>query len=450
MIPGLTGTALLREGRKTLTLSIPLIIGQLSQMLMGIADTAMVGKIGVTELAALAFANNIFYIFFVVGIGVLISISVRTSTAAGRDEPEIARGICRNGFFLSLLAGAALAALACCVIPFLPFMGQDPGVVVITPPFLILILISIVPALGSMALKQHADALDHPWPSFWIFLSGVGINILLNQLFIFEMGYGLVGAGIATLISRTLILIAMLVWINRSRRIADFVPRRWLMAPDKTELRRLLAIGVPSSIQLLCEVSAFSVSGILVGLFGEVSLAAHQLALTTAGTFFMVPLGLSMALTVRVGNVLGSGEHARFPALIASGWILTLFFVCCSGVFCSLNGEWIASLYVDKEPVIRIATQLLIIVGLFQIFDGLQIASASILRGFEDVKRPAWIVFFCYWVLSIPLGWVLATTFHWGSVGIWSGLAVGLALAAILLSLRVVSVVSALKPAIAR
>ncbi len=441
MIAALSLHSLLKEGRKTLILSIPLIIGQLSQMLMGIADTAMIGKVGVTELAALAFANNIFYIFFVFGIGILISISIRSSSAAGREDPSAARSICRNGFYLSIATGLILFALGCLTIPFLHLFGQPENVTAAAPQFLLLILLSLIPALGSMALKNHADALDHPWPSFWIFLSGVGLNILLNYLFIFHLRYGLIGAGVATLISRSAILLGMLVWINRSSTLKDFIPRRWLAPYNRQEVTQLLALGIPASLQLLCEVSAFSISGILVGLFGEVPLAAHQIALTTAGAFFMIPLGLSMALTVRVGNVLGASQPERFPALIISGWFLTLSFVICSALVCVFNGHDIANLYVDKAPVIEIAASLLVIVGLFQVFDGIQIASASILRGLEDVKIPAWIVFFSYWSIGIPTGWYLAKYLNWGPIGIWWGLAIGLALAAILLSLRVIKVV---------
>ena len=208
MFRQLTIPSLLKEGKKTAVLAVPLVIGQVSQMLMIVADTVMVGNVGVTELAALSFANAVFAIPFVFGIGLITSISVLSSGAAGRKDEAAARATCRNGFYLALASGLALFLLSAFLIPFLSFFGQPANVTAAAPPYLFLILISLVPALGSMGLKNHGDSLDHPWPSFFIFLGGVLLNIALNQLFIFNLGYGLVGAGWATLISRITILVA--------------------------------------------------------------------------------------------------------------------------------------------------------------------------------------------------------------------------------------------------
>ena len=163
-------------------------------------------------------------------------------------------------------------------------------------------MVSMIPALMSMALKNHADAMDRPWPGFWIFLAGVVLNIFLNWVLIYgKLGspaLGLEGAAWATLISRTLILFAMFAWLNQSNSLSEWVPYRWFRKPDWSAIRRLWAIGFPASIQMVCEVAAFSAAGLLMGRFGEEAMASHQIALMCAATAFMVPLGLSMALSV--------------------------------------------------------------------------------------------------------------------------------------------------------
>ena len=437
----LTIASLIREGKKTGILAVPLIIGQVSQMLIMIADTYMVGKVGVTELAAMSFASAIFSVPFVFGIGLLISVSILTSGAVGRDDEGEARSVCRNGFYLALGGGFVLFLLSAICIPFLSIFGQPEDVTAIAPPYLSLILISLVPALGSIALKNHTDALDRPWPAFWIFLGGVLLNIVLNQLLIFTLGYGLVGAGWATLISRTAILGAMLLWLKRSPDIRSLAPNHWIKKPNGKMFRRLFALGIPASFHLLAEVGAFSAAGFLVGLYGKVPLAAHQLALTTAGTLFMIPLGIALAITIRVGSVAGAGEEERLPAVIVSAWIVTLAFIILTGLVCGLGRETIAGWYRTTPEVTMLAAQFLLIVAIFQFGDALQVVSAGILRGLEDVKTSAWAAFFSYWIFGLPAGIVLGKFAGLGAHGIWWGLAIGLFIAAVFLSMRVVRLV---------
>jgi len=311
-----------------------------------------------------------------------------------------------------------------------------------TPPYLSLLAVSLIPALASLALKNHSDSLEHPWPSFWIFLGGVILNIILNQLLIFNAGWGLPGAGWATLISRCAIVVAMLWWFSRSKKLVNYVPRRWFTALSQKTLRRLFFLGVPASLQVLAEWGAFLGAGILIGHFGETSLAAHQIALNTSIAFYMIPMGLAMALTMRVGRARGAGETERFAPLIASGWIITLGSLTLTAIACTAGRELIAGFYVDDAEVIALALSLIMIVAISQAVDAFQCVSAGMLRGFEDVKIPAWAAFLAYWVVGLPLGYGLAHYAGWGAIGIWWGLASGLAVAAIFLFFRVLSQLS--------
>ena len=219
--------SLLHESRLTLKLAFPLVIGQVSQMLLGVADTVMIGRLGVTELAVLTFANSLFYVPFVFGIGVLTAISVFTSNARGSGDAAAGRASCRLGFYISTVLGLLLFGLMWLLSLNLEIFGQPKEVEQSTGPFFLILMASMVPALMSMALKNHADALNRPWPPFWIFLGGVLLNVFLNWVMIYgKLGcpaWGLEGAAIATLISRIAILVAM---FDRMQWLPSFQPPR--------------------------------------------------------------------------------------------------------------------------------------------------------------------------------------------------------------------------------
>lgn len=431
---------LLHESRLTLRLAVPLMIGQLSQMLLGVADTVMVGRLGVTELAALTFANSLFHVPFVFGIGVLISISVATANSRGANDPSGARGSCRHGLYLSILLSSFLFIGAWILSMKLTFFGQPAEVSERTTVYFRILMGSMIPALASIALKNHADALNRPWPPFWIFLGGVVLNIGLNWVMIYgKLGcppLGFEGAAWATLIARIAIFVAMLVWMLRSPSLRDWMPHRWLRTPDWADLKRLLSIGMPASIQMLCEVSAFSIAGLLMGRFSQLAMAAHQIAITLAATAFMIPLGLSMALTVRIGEAHGSQEMDRLRPITLSGWLLVAIYGCLAATTFLVFGRWIASLFTVDAAVIELTAALLVIVGIFQIFDGLQVASSAMLRGLHDARLPALIGFFAYWIIGLPVSAGLGFGAGLGARGVWWGLAVGLFVACITLGPR--------------
>jgi MATE family multidrug resistance protein len=431
---------LYHESRLTLRLALPLMIGQLSQMLLGVADTVMVGHLGVTELAALTFANSLFHIPFVFGIGLLTGISVSTSNSRGAGDAPGARGSCRHGLYLSIALGLLLFGISWIISHHLDLFGQPPAVTARTPLFFRIVMASLVPALASIALKNHADALNRPWPPFWIFLAGVALNILLNWVMIHGKfgcpALGFEGAAWATLISRTAILLAMFFWLVSARDLREWVPYRWFRKPDFPDVKRLLAVGLPASIQMVCEVSAFSLAGLIMGRFGPIAMAAHQIAITLAATAFMIPLGLSMALTVRIGEAHGAGESARLRPIAVSGWLLAAVYSLLAAGGFLVFGKFLASLFVSAPQVIALTGSLLMIVGIFQLFDSLQVASSSMLRGLHDARVPALMGFAAYWVVGLPVGAGLAFGFHLGPTGVWWGLAAGLCMASITLGPR--------------
>ncbi|RYD27508.1 MAG: MATE family efflux transporter [Verrucomicrobiaceae bacterium] len=426
----------------TFRLAFPLVSGQLSQMLMGVVDTVMVGAIGIAALGASTFANTLLVVPLVLGIGVLSSVSVRVSQSYGADNPTGTANAIRHGTWLALGLGLLIVLIITAGLPLLPLLGQPPEVVERTPGFLLICAVSLIPALLTMTWKNHADALNRPWVPFWINLSAVGVNAGLNYLWIHGLAgfpaMGLNGAALATLTARLMAALAMLIWLRRSAALRPWTPRRWFVSCRLNEFRSLLRIGVPAGLQLLAEVVAFAVSALMIGTLGTIPLAAHQVAMTCASTAFMVPLGIAMATTVRVGEIVGARQTRRLRRVIAAGWLFAVVFMGLSmGVFL-LAGEKLAGLFVADPQVVRMVASLLVVAGFFQLVDGLQVVSAGALRGMNDVRIPAWIAFTSYLAIALPVGALLGLP-RWagyGAAGVWAGLATGLSVAAVLLGSR--------------
>jgi MATE family multidrug resistance protein len=439
-VPDRAWPSLAEESRTTLKLAVPLISGQLTQMLMGVVDTVMIGAVGVVPLGASTFANTLLSVPFVAGIGLMSSVSVRVSQAHGAGDPEAVGSVLRHGTWLALGWGLMVVAGVTGLLGFLDRFGQPSEVVERVPVYLMTCAISMVPVMLTLAWKNHADALSRPWTPFWIGLGAIGLNVFLNWLWIHgRWGFpamGLEGAGYATLVARVVATGVLFVWLNRSGWLRKWVPKRWLEKCEWKRFVELLRIGVPGSLHLLTEVTAFSMASLMIGTLGVVTLAAHQVAMTCVGTAFMVPLGMAMATTVRVGEIVGANERPRLHRVLSLSWFYAAGFMSVSMLLFYFFGKPLAALFVADEGVISSAAALLVVAALFQLFDGLQVVSVSALRGVDDVAVPAWMAAFAYWGLAMPLGWYWGLKLGWGATGVWLAMAVGLAVAALLLGRR--------------
>ncbi|MDB6126436.1 MAG: efflux family protein [Verrucomicrobia bacterium] len=430
----------LREIRPMLTLAVPIMVGQVSQMLMGVTDSVMIGHTGTVPLAASAFGGNVFGVFYVLGIGLMIPVSVFVSRARGGGRPGECGEYLRHGLALALAFGVIETALLLLVGRRLDLFQQPPEVLAIVQPFYTLIGSSITSVLLYLALRQYAEAMGRPWVPMFIMLGGVGLNAALNWVLIYgHLGapaLGLTGAGISTLFSRTLGALVLFGWLHRDATLRAGLPAHWFAPLSKVRLVEMLHIGLPASGMLLFESGAFSGAAIMMGWLGAVSLAAHQIAISCAATTFMVLLGLSSAAGMRISAALGAGERDRLRPIgycaLALGAGLAAFFM----VAYLTARQPIAGWFVQDPAVIALAAQLIIVTGLFQFFDGGQVIGAAILRGVSDVRIPAVITFVAYWVIAIPGGYFLGIRLGYGALGIWAGLSAGLAFAALFLGLR--------------
>ena len=324
------------EVRPTLALAVPIIVGQVSQMLMGITDSVMIGQTGTVPLAASSFGGNVFGVFYVIGIGLMIPVAVFVARARGAARLQDCGEYLRHGLALALGFGV-LETLAMVALGWqLHWFQQPPEVLAVVNPFFWLIGASITPVLVYLALRQFAEAMGRPWAPMFIMLGGVGLNIFLNWIFIYgNLGapaLGLTGAGISTLISRTLGAWVIFEWMRRDPAARAAWPKQWWAPLSTTRLKEMLQLGLPTSGILFFESGAFAAAAIMMGWLGASALAAHQIAFTCAGTTFMVTLGLSMAAGMRVSAAVGAKEPARlrpigFSALVLGVIIAAVFMV---------------------------------------------------------------------------------------------------------------------------
>lgn len=440
-----------RELLTTLALAAPIMAGHVGQMLMGLVDTVMIGRVGVADLAAAAFANNLFHIVLVFGLGLLTSISVMAANAHGAGEAREVGRVLRRGLHLALLASVVMAGLFLLLFPFFGYFGQESVVVEKGRPYLGFLLASLPFAFAQMAFKNFSEAISSPWPAFWTSFLAIGANVWLNWLLIFgNWGFpalGLNGAGLATFLARFLALVMLFGWLAAVPRFRAYFPRRWKALSTFGELWLMIRLGFPIALQILCEVLIFSVTAIVIGILGVEALAAHQIAITCSATTFMMPLGLAMALTIRVSQVLGEGSPERLAAVCRSALYFTVFQAVLFALGYILFREKIAAIFITDPAVVLLAAQLLFLSGCFQVVDGLQAVAMGALRGLKDVRVPTLLTFLAYWVISFPLGLYLGFRTSLGVHGFWVSFCVGLSLVAISLVWRVSRQVKKIKTA---
>ncbi len=429
------------ELRPTLALAVPIMMGQLSQMLMGVTDSMMIGHVGTVELAAAAFTGAVFGIIFIGCIGLLQPGAVLVARAHGAGDEGLSGIWQRHARGLAWAAGLGTAGLMAAGWCFADRFGQPPEVVAVMGPFYLLIALSLVPTLLFQVDRQFAEALGRPWEPLAIMLACVGLNVVLNWVLIFgNFGcpkLGLTGAGVATLTARVLSVVVLRWWLNRRASFSAVQAAARGARIERGRAKEMLALGLPMGAALFFEGGAFSAAAVMAGWLGTVQLAAHQIAITCAATAFMVPLGLSLGLAVRVGQAVGAGRRETVLPMAAGAAYVTLGTAALSLLVFVLAGEAVAGSFVKDDPaVVALAARVLVIVALFQFFDGLQVVFAGVLRGLADVKVPLVVAFVAYWVVALPVGYWFGVRAGGGLEAIWIGLAGGLAAATLALGWR--------------
>jgi len=442
MIPG---SSMRGHARATLVLGLPLVGSHLAQMSLHVTDTVMLGWYGVTELAAVVLGASSFFVIFILGSGFAQAIMPMVAAALGQGDETQVRRDARMGMWLSILVGVASYPVFWWSGDLLLALGQQPDVAALGQDYMRIAGLGMVPALLVMALKSYLAALERTQVVLWVTLAAVVLNGLMNWALIFgnwgapELGVrGAAIASVGTQVLSLVLLAAYAGWLPELRRFRLW-QRFW--RPDWQAFGRVFRLGWPIGITGFMESGLFQASSLMMGWIGTVELAAHGIAMQVASLAFMVHLGLSNAVTVRTGWADGAGDARGLRDGAVAGIALSFVFgLVMVGLFLTLPGPIIA-LFLDPEmpetvTIIAFGTVLLALAALFQMADAMQVMALGLLRGIRDTQGPMWLAGISYWLIGIPISYVLAFPLGMGGVGLWLGLVLGLTVAAVLLMWR--------------
>jgi len=416
----------------TLRLALPLIVAEVGWMSMGIVDTIMVGRLpdSAVAIGATGLGQSLYHSVAIFGAGLLLGLDTFVAQAYGREDLNDARHSLVNGLFLAL----ALTPILMLAVSFWPPLMQHFGISaeLVGPmrPFLRALNWGTLPLLAYFALRRYLQAMNVVLPIMFALISSNLVNLVGDWALIYgHLGLpamGITGSGWATciaLIYMASVLAITLFWVESKPSLP-----KWSGAVgiDLHRVAALLKLGAPAATQILLEIGAFSAATALVAKLGPVPLSGHEIALNCAALTFMVPLGISSAAAVRVGQQLGRKDPAGARRAGWSAIMLGAGFMTCAGlVFVSIP-TWIARLFSPDPMVIRTGAKLLLVAAAFQLFDGLQTVATGALRGSGDTKTPMLANFVAYWLIGLPVGYVLCFKLGWGAVGVWIGLCGGL------------------------
>ncbi len=418
-------------------------------MFVSFADNIMVGQLGAAELAAVSLGNSFFFIAMSLGIGFATAITPLVAEADAANIKSDVRNALKHGLILCTALGIILLLAMFFSIPLMLKMNQPQDVVELAIPYLQIIAISIIPLVIFEAMKRFSDGLSNTkYPMYATIFANI-LNIILNYLLIFgTYGFpklGIVGAGIGTLISRLMMVILLwLIFINK-QKFKTFITELNFFKTKKRVFKKIIDLGLPSALQMFFEVGIFTAAIWLSGILGKNFQAANQIAFNLSAMTFMVGVGLSVAAMVRVGNQRGFDDYLSLRRIAFSIFILTIIIEIIFAFLFLILKDWLPTLYLETEnisklaentEVIMIASKLLIIVALFQIFDGLQVVILGALRGMQDVKIPTIITLISYWLIGFPICYYLGLYTPLKSLGIWIGLLISLVSASIMLFIR--------------
>lgn len=435
--------------KRNLKIAFPVMLTQFGASLVGLFDSMMVGHYATADLAAVSFSNAIFFTVMVFAMGALMGITPLVGYEVGHKqisedlgEDKRISSLLLNGIWFTIVLSVVMVVILGACIPLLDCFGQEESVVEAARPYYLCIVLSIVPFLFFCLQKQFLEGMGNTWVAMVISIFMNGLNILLNWIFIFghwgAPAMGATGAGIATLISRTIMPLLFLgaIVIKREWRLYFRLFKEQTHLFSLRQLKRLWETGAPIGSQTVLETVLFTLSFIIVGWLGKEALAAQQIANQIADLTFMLALGIGSATTIRVSHQLGRGDiEAVRMASNASIHLVLLMNTIGAVLMISLR-HFIPYLFTEDTAVIEIASTLILIAGLFQYADGMQAVGAAMLRGITDVKIPMVYAFIAYIVIALPIGLFCMFVLNWGAPGIWIGFIVGLSVAAVLFHAR--------------
>jgi MATE family multidrug resistance protein len=432
------------------------VISQLGHTLVQTADSIIVGHFaGTISLAAVSLVNSIFVMAMVLGIGISYGITPLIAQHNGRDEYDECGQLLSNSLLINSITGIVLFVLISFgAMHLIGHLDQSAEVVRQARPYLFLIGTSLIPLLVFNTFKQFAEGLGFTKQAMMISIWGNALNICLGIIFVKGMfgihPMGIKGVGYSTLIDRCTMATVMGFYVFRSKHFRKYLVNFALKNIDRLGSKKILKIGAPVALQYIFEVSAFSGAAILIGTISPVAQAAHQVAISLASLTYMAASGISAAAAIKSGNFFGAKRHQELRLSAISNYHIAIVFMSVAALAFTFGNHLLPWIYTSDNHVIAIAAQLLVIAAFFQLFDGTQVVGLGVLRGMGDVNVPTLITFIAYWIIGLPVGYLLGITFKMGASGVWYGLVLGLLTASILLFIRfqVSSRKHELKPAV--
>ncbi len=426
--------------KETIKLAIPVSVGQLGHIMLGVVDSFMVGKLGAAPLAAASLANGLFFLILVIGIGLSMAITALVAIAKGENDYEKCGVIVRQALLVNIVFSILLTVMTYIAAQLVFYLHQQPEVAKLTNSYLEILSISIIPFMLFQTYRQFNEGLSYTKPPMYIAILANIINVIGNWIFIYGNfgmpALGLDGAGYATLATRIFMGLGMMFFTIKSSKFKLYDPTLQFKKIDFHIIKKLINLGLPTGLMYSMEVGAFAIAAVIIGWFGSVELAAHQIAINLASVSYMIVLGISAASTIRVGNYFGKKKIEEIKLAGFSALLLGLLFMSITGIiFISLK-NFLPSLYINDPKVINVASGLLIVAAMFQLSDGAQAVGIGTLRGLTDAKIPMVISFIAYWIIGIPVGYILGFYYHLGVTGVWLGLFCGLTVAAVLFFIR--------------
>ncbi|WP_368667856.1 MATE family efflux transporter [Palleronia pontilimi] len=426
-------------------MGLPLIGSHVAQFAIQLTDTVMLGRYDVTVLAGQILGGTLFFILLLFGSGFAFAVTPLVAEAEARGDSAPVRRATRMAIWLTTGFGVLCLPALLLVRPIMLALGQEAALSELARDYLVIQGWSIFPALGVMVLKSTLAGVGRTQAVLWATLVAVAMNVLCNYALIFgHWGFpelGIRGAAIASLVST--LASAAVLWAYCARALAEHALFAKLWSPDAEALAQVFRLGWPIGITLLAEIGMFSASSVMMGWLGAVPLAAHGIVLNIASVVFMVHLGLSNVATIRAGNAMGAGDRA---ALVRGAAVVCGLSLCTA--LATIAVMWAAPealvrLFLDTgDPdfaaVVALGSTLLLAAALFQLVDAAQVMAIGLLRGLHDTRVPMIYAVVSYWIVGLPVAYWLGFGLDWGGLGVWLGLASGLALAAVTMSTRFV------------
>lgn len=430
----------MRKIGEILKIGLPIMLGQACVIILAFADNIMIGWHSVDELAASSFVNNILNLLIMTELGFAAGMTPIIGSHNGRGDVASVGLTLRNGLVVNGLIGLASVVLLAVVYALLGHFGQEPELLPLIRPYFVIVGISTLFSLGFNTLKQFTDGICRPVVSMVFLLLGNVVNIFGNWVLIYgKLGFpemGLVGAGISTLFSRILIFAAFLLYILFSRSLRPYARAIKEAVLSLAEMKSIFTVGYPVAIQMALETSSFTFAAVMAGWLGVIELAAHQVVITISQLFFLMMQGLSFALSILVSNACGRGDYKGVREYAGKGYGMIVCISATLSVLLYIFRYQAAGVFTDSPEVSAMAVSLFFVLFAYQFGDGLQLCFANVLRGLQDVKPIMKVAFVSYYIIAIPVAYLLGFKTSLGLLGIWLGFPVGLTIAGVFFFLR--------------